>query len=326
MSLISLARRGRTVALIAGALLLVPIVAEAAPGGRSAGSRGSRSQSQVAPTQTAPTGAAPVARSATPAPGQSAAAPAAGAGAAAAQAARPSFARNMMLGLGAGLLGAGLFGMLSGSGFFSGLASFAGILGFLLQIALIGGLIWLALRFFRRRSEPQLAGAGAPLGREAYQPQPAARMGAMGSGAAAASAKPVEFELAGGDYGAFERLLTDVQTAISNEDIARLRQLSTQEMVGFFEEEFAENARKGLIERAAEVKLLQGDLAESWREAGLEYATVALRFSLLSALVERAGGRVVEGHATIPREAIEHWTFVRPRGGEWKLSAIQPAE
>lgn len=323
MSLISLARRGRTVALIAGALLLVPIIAEAAPGGRSFGSRGSRSQSQVAPTQTAPTGAAPAARSATPAPGQSAAAPAAGA--AAAQAARPSFARNMMMGIGAGLLGAGLFGLLSGAGF----GGLAGMLGLLFQIALIGGLIWLALRFFRRRSEPQLAGAGAPLGREAYQPQPAARMGAMGamgSGAAAASAKPVEFELAGGDYGAFERLLTDVHAAISDEDIARLRQLSTQEMVGAFEEEFAENARKGLIERAAEVKLLQGDLAESWREAGLEYATVAVRFSLLSALVERAGGRVVEGHATIPREAIEHWTFVRPRGGEWKLSAIQPAE
>lgn len=322
MSLISLARRGRTVALIAGALLLVPVIAEAAPGGRSFGSRGSRSQSQVAPTQTAPTGAAPVTRSATPAPGQSAAAPAAGA--AAAQAARPSFARNMMMGIGAGLLGAGLFGLLSGAGF----GGLLGLLGLLFQVALIGGLIWLALRFFRRRSEPQLAGAGAPLGREAYRPQPAARMGAMGAmgGGTAAPAKPVEFELAGADYGAFERLLSDVQTAISSEDIARLRQLSTQEMVGFFEEEFAENARKGLIERAAEVKLLQGDLAESWREAGLEYATVALRFSLLTALVERAGGRVVEGHATIPREAIEHWTFVRPRGGEWKLSAIQPAE
>ena len=54
MSLMTLARRGRAIALIAGALLLVPIVAEAAPGGRSFGSRGSRSQSQVAPTPTAP--------------------------------------------------------------------------------------------------------------------------------------------------------------------------------------------------------------------------------------------------------------------------------
>ena len=42
-------------------------------------------------------------------------------------------ARNLMMGLGAGLLGAGLFGMLSGAGFFGGLASLAGMFGFLLQ-------------------------------------------------------------------------------------------------------------------------------------------------------------------------------------------------
>ena len=93
--------------------------------------------------------------------------------------------------LGAGLLGAGLFGLLSGSGFFSGLASMAGIFGFLLQIALIGGAIWLALRFFRRRSEPQLATAGAPLARDTMQPQPGARMGAMAGGAGAATAAAV---------------------------------------------------------------------------------------------------------------------------------------
>ncbi|WP_332686301.1 TIM44-like domain-containing protein [Bosea sp. (in: a-proteobacteria)] len=325
MSLISLARRGRIVTLLAGALLLVPVLAEARPGGgKGFGSRGSRTTQQVAPTQTAPTGAAPMQRTATPAPSPSAAAP----GAAAAQAARPSFARNMMMGIGAGLLGAGLFGLLSGAGF----GGLAGMLGMLFQVALIGGLIWLALRFFRRRSQPQLASAGAPLGREPYQPeqpQAAQRVGAMmgGAGAAtAASAKPVEFELAGADYANFERLLGDVQLAYSNEDNATLRQLATPEMAGYFAEDIAENAGKGLVDRVADVKLLQGDLAESWREAGFEYATVAMRFSSLNALVEREGGRVVEGHATIPREVTELWTFVRPRGGAWQVSAIQPAE
>ncbi len=323
MSLISLARRGRAIALIAGALLLVPIIAEAAPGGRSMGSRGSRSQSQVAPTPTAP--GSSFQRNQTQAPGPSAATPAAGAAAgAAAQAARPSMARSLMMGAAAGLLGAGLFGLLSGAGF----GGLAGMLGLLFQVALIGGLIWLALRLFRRRSEPQLASAGGPLGREAYQPQPAAPvMGGLGGGAAAAAAaKPVEFELQGADYGTFERLLSEVQTAISDENIARLRQITTPEISGALEDEFADNARKGLIEKAADVKLLQGDLAESWREDGYEYATVAMRFSLLTAMVERNGGKVVEGHATIPREVTEHWTFVRSRGGEWKVAAIQPVE
>ncbi|CAN7613189.1 TIM44-like domain-containing protein [Bosea sp. LjRoot237] len=322
MSLISLARRGRAIALITGALLLVPIIAEAAPGGRSMGNRGSRSQSQVAPTPTAP--GSSFQRSPTQAPGPTAAAPAAGAAGAAAQAARPSMARSLMMGVAGGLLGAGLFGLLSGAGF----GGLAGMLGLLFQVALIGGLIWLALRLFRRRSEPQLASAGGPLGREAYQPQAAPAMaGGLGGGAAAAAvAKPVEFELVGADYGAFERLLSEVQSSISDENITRLRQIATPEISGALEEEFAENARKGLIERAAEVKLLQGDLAESWREDGYDYATVAMRFSLLTAMVERNGGKVVEGHATIPREVTEHWTFVRSRGGEWKVAGIQPVE
>ncbi|KPF62394.1 hypothetical protein IP69_20630 [Bosea sp. AAP35] len=328
MSLISLARRGRVVAVLAGALLLVPVLAEARPGGKGGfGSRGSRTQSAPAPTNTAPNGAQPFQRSATP----SQAAPAAGAAAAASQAARPSMARNLMMGVGAGLLGAGLFGMLSGAGFFSGLASLAGMFGFLLQIALIGGAIWLAMRFFRRRSEPQLAGAGAPMPREMDRPQPAGmntmgRMGAMaGMGGATAAPQTTPIELSGEDFGHFERLLSEVNTAYSNEDEKGLRERVTPEMFGFFDEDLSGNAQKGLVDRVSDVKLLQGDLAEAWREGNLDYATVAMRFSLINALYERASGKVVEGDATVPQEVTEHWTFVRPRGGAWKLSGIQPA-
>ena len=65
MSLISLARRGRAVALVAGALLLVPLVAEARPGGgRSSGSRGSFTNSAPPSTNTTPGGAQTFQRSA----------------------------------------------------------------------------------------------------------------------------------------------------------------------------------------------------------------------------------------------------------------------
>jgi predicted lipid-binding transport protein (Tim44 family) len=37
-------------------------------------------------------------------------------------------------------------------------------------------------------------------------------------------------------------------------------------------------------------------------------------------MVERASGRTVENG---PNEATELWTFVRSRGGDWLLSAIQ---
>ena len=334
MSLISLARRGRVIAVVAGALLLVPVLAEARPGGGKAGmgSRGSRTESAPARTDTAPNGAQPFQRSATPSPSQ--AAPAAAGAAAAAQAARPSMARNLMMGLGAGLLGAGLFGMLSGAGFFGGLASLAGMFGFLLQIALIGGAIWLALRFFRRRSEPQFAGAGAPMPRETYQPQPDARMDAMAGGAvgggmgrpaAPAAPQTTPIQLSGEDFSAFERLLSEVNTAYSNEDEAGLRQRVTPEMFGYFDEDLSGNARKGLVDRVSDVKLLQGDLSEAWNEDGFDFATVAMRLSLVNALYERSSGKVVDGNATVAQEVTEHWTFVRSRGTAWKLSGIQQA-
>ena len=46
-----------------------------------------------------------------------------------------------------------------------------------------------------------------------------------------------------------------------------------------------------------------------------------MRFALTDSMVERASGRIVEGGA--PGEVTELWTFMRARGGDWLLSAIQ---
>ena len=89
--------------------------------------------------------------------------------------------------------------------------------------------------------------------------------------------------------------------------------------------ELAENTRKGIINKILMFVFLQGALAEAWRERQ-EYATVAMRFSLIDTLEDRFTGRIVSGDHTRPHEATEVWTFVRGAGGEpreWKLSAIQ---
>lgn len=319
MSLISLARRGRALALVAGVLMVMPLAAEARPGGgKSMGSRGGFSREAPPPTATTPGGGQSFQRSA---PSPSMGAPAAGA--AAAQAARPSFARNLMMGIGAGLLGAGLFGLLSGAGF----GGLAGFIGLLFQAALIAGAIWLVLRFFRRRAEPQLAGAGAPVPRDGLRPEPqnsAARMGMLGGASAASAAvQPQPIELQGDDFNAFERLLGEVNAAYSNEDEAGLRQRVTPEMFGYFDEDLTANVRRGVADRVSDVKLLQGDLAQAWHENGFDYATVAMRFSLINAMYDRKTGALVEGDAKRPQEVKEYWTFQRERGGQWKLSAIQ---
>jgi predicted lipid-binding transport protein (Tim44 family) len=322
--------------MLAGALVVGVDVAESRPGGgKSVGSRGS--QTNVAPprTTTAPTTAQPMQRTTTPAPatqpGASAAAPA-GAAAAAAQAARPSMARNIMMGLGAGLLGAGLFGLLSGAGFFSGLASLAGLFGFLLQIALIAGVVFLVMRLIRGRREAAMA-TPQGLARDTQpqaqaHPQGAQRQmfgGMMGGGAAAQPAvQPIE--LTGDDFGAFEKLLGDVQTAYGNENVPALRAMLTPEMAAYFEGDISDNEAKGVVNKIANVKLLQGDLSEAWREANGEYATVAMRYSISDALVDRKTSKSLEGDLATIGEATEVWTFVRQPGEGiegWKLSAIQ---
>ena len=77
-----------------------------------------------------------------------------------------------------------------------------------------------------------------------------------------------------------------------------------------------------MVNKVSGVKLLQGDLAEAWREGDTDFASVAMRFSLVDKTVDRATGRLVEGSEQ-PTEATEVWTFLRPRGGGWELSAIQ---
>ncbi|MGL4322981.1 MAG: Tim44 domain-containing protein [Beijerinckiaceae bacterium] len=310
-------------ALLAGAMALVAIdVADAAPRG-SFGSRGSRTNSAPATTNTAPTPARPMERTVTQ-PGTPSAAPRPGMAAPAA-AARPSFGRNLMTGIAAGFLGAGLFGLLSGAGLFSGLGSLSGILGLLFQI----GLIYLAFRlirgFLRSRQAPAMAG-GPSQQRMAPQPEAHgyARAG-MAAGAGAATAAPA-VEISANDFNTFQSALGTVQTAYGREDIPTLRANLTPEMAAYFEEELDNNRRRGVINRTGKVELLQGDLSEAWTDPDAEYATVAMRYAMADAMVERGTGRVVEGDLNAPQQFTEVWTFRREPRQPWKLSAIQQVQ
>ena len=120
-----------------------------------------------------------------------------------------------------------------------------------------------------------------------------------------------------------EKTLQEVQIAYGREDVAALWSLATPEMASYFQEELNDNARNDAVNRISNVRLLQGDLAEAWREGSNDYATVAMRFSHTDATIEKATGRVVSGDPDRVVEATELWTFRRDRGGAWTLSAIQ---
>ncbi len=296
------------------ALALTPAVADArAGGGSSSGSRGSRTYSAPPATNTAPGGAQQMQRTATPA----AASPATAG--AAAQPARGGFMGGMM----GGLLAGGLIGAMFGGSLFGG--GMAGLLGVLMQIALIGGVVWLAMRLFRAFRRPQLATAGGPAMFTApgAQDMGTAPLHRAGGGGGAPSGPPVQITPA--DFKAFEQNLKDVQAAYSTQSLPEMQRLATMEMLTYFETEFSQQASRGLRNTISDVKLLQGDLAESWSEQGRDYATVAMRFGLID-VTRDATGKVVEGNPTQPTQATELWTFVRTQGGNWMLSGIQQTQ
>lgn len=322
------------IALGMATFVMAATPADARRGG-SFGSRGARTAVSPPTTTTAPNQATPVQRTMTERqPAASAARnPAAAAGA------RPAarsggFARGLIGGLVAG----GLVAMLMGGGF--GALAGSGMLMALLQIALIGGLVWLGFRMFRRR--PTLAAAGAPgmaprgtgpfggmqpttgFGRTAYEsgnPQ-------AGSYAPAPAYEPVatqDFAVTTADKQAFENLLGEVQDAFSREDYTALRAITTPEVMSYLAEELSQNATSGQRNDVSGTELLEAEIAEAWSEDDADYATVAMQYHSIDVMRDRTTGAIVKGDPTQLTRTTELWTFVRDSRNPWRLSAIQEA-
>jgi predicted lipid-binding transport protein (Tim44 family) len=186
------------------------------------------------------------------------------------------------------------------------------------------GIGFLLFRWWQRRSQPQPSYAGMP--RDANEPQQRSALGGFGGFGGGGTPRR---RRAARDQGRGLRHVRAparrVQTAYGREDLAALRSALTPEMLSYYAEDFSENASRGVINEISDVKLLQGDLAESWREDGKEYASVAMRYSLRDRYVDRTTGRASDGNDQ-PQEATEVWTFTRVPGGSWLLSAIQQTQ
>jgi predicted lipid-binding transport protein (Tim44 family) len=302
----------RTSVLLAGlavlALALSPGPADArAGGGSSFGSRGSMTYSAPPSTNTAPYSASPMQRSMTPQYQ-----PSPGFGSPAYQGQRSGF----MSGLMGGLIGAGIAGLLFGHGFMGGGLGMFGFLGLLLQIVLVVALVRFLLRTFMGRS-PVTAG-----GPNIFARGPVPGSGPMQGGPRPSGQPPIT--IGPSDYQQFEQLLKGIQAAWSAHDLNGLQAMATPEMVSYFAEQLAEQVSRGVRNEVSDVALVSGDLSQAWTEQGRDYATVAMRFSMVD-VTRDVTGRVVDGSPSEHVTATEIWTFVRSRGGHWILSAIQQA-
>ncbi|HTO11569.1 MAG TPA: Tim44 domain-containing protein [Candidatus Binatia bacterium] len=297
-------------------LLLIPLLwtAEAwarAGGGSSGGSRGSRGFSS--PSSPAPMSPS---RPATPAPGA------------------PQPAPSRWGGLG-GMLGGLLVGGLIGSLLFGGHGGGIG----LMEILVIGGLIFLAVSFMRRRQQqPQPAappGYAAPDDARNWAETPAQYRG-TGPGTLEAPADlergianvrqmdadfdPKRTADAGSD------IFFKVQAAWMTRDMSAASAVLTPEMQNILQGDCDKLRAARRINRLENIAVRSTDVTEVWQEAGHDYVTVRFLASLLDYTTDESGSQVLEGSRTEPVKFEEYWTFVRPVGpNAFRLSAIQQA-
>jgi predicted lipid-binding transport protein (Tim44 family) len=289
-------------------LALTPSLADARAGASSSGGKSSFSGMGSRGSRTYENNnAAPVTRSMTPS-NPSATSPLGGAASPAYAGGGSFFQRHPFL--------TGLAGGFLGSMLFSHLGGFGTGLGFLLTLLIIGGVIFFLVRLL---FGSRLATAGgAPMPRS------------LGAAAAPAAARfrGRDTTVGDADLNAFQTIHAAVQEAWSRGDLAQMRRLMTPEMLSYFSEELTRSASQGVQNIVSDVHLLKGDVSEAWEEGDLEYATAYLRWSAIDYVVRqgRSPGMpdyLVSGDPKTPTEAEEVWTFVRRRGGDWLLSAIQ---
>ncbi|MBF0164614.1 MAG: Tim44 domain-containing protein [Magnetococcales bacterium] len=315
--------------LIGLAVAMPPIDAEAARfgGGSSSGSRGSRSFSTPREATTRPEFS-----HTTPSPAM------------AAPASRPS-------GFGSGLMGgiAGLaLGGLIGSMLFGGAGGGIG----LLEILLIGGVIWFVMRRLGSRGAPRMPQPmpmpvpNAPIpnqgrvsleknpqGSEGFQFQSGQAPGGFSFGqptdevtqglSQIASMDPGfnEAQFLGGAKSAFQM----IQGAWSDWSVERLRPLLTERMWSLIEHQARDRQNAGRRDILEKIRFQTAEISEAWQEAGEDWLTVHFVVEMVEYETDVAG-KVLSGDPNRPIQVEEYWTFCRPVGNRnpnWFLSAIQ---
>ncbi|MEO5363528.1 MAG: Tim44 domain-containing protein [Magnetococcus sp. DMHC-8] len=333
-------------------------------GGDSVGSRGSRSFStprQAVPS--APGAGTGQMRQGTPAPAQAAPAKPTTASAPAtapapvphappAMPAPSGMSSGLLSGLGGfalgGLLGAALFGGGHGAagtaGAVGGAAPVAGGVGGsgigLLEIILIGGLIWFAIRWFRQQKEKESLPAGmydgsareavgeSMLGKTAFDRMPGTVAGVgddeVAQGLANIASMDPAFDpnrFLEGAKMAFQH----IQGAWSDWSVDRLRPLLTERMWTLIQTQAMGRKAEGKRDIVEKIHFEHVEITEAWQENGDDWITVHFLVNMVDYTTD-VQGKVLEGDPNVSSTVEEYWTFTRPVGSRdpaWFLSAIQ---
>ncbi len=304
-----------------------------AGGGRSMGSRGSKSFSTPqAPSSASPGMSMPGRNSMPGNPAQSSGG----------FFSRSPFMQGLAGGLAGGMIGSLLFGGL-------GHASPGGIAGGgigIFEIALLGLLLYLAYRFFKKRrmqnapassyyadgGSPRMDGYSGGYSQAGYPYDSGQAQAPMpGYGELERGLDYIKRSDPGFDEERFKETAQDlffrIQAGWTNRSLDGIEGILSTEMNGFFRQEFDSMRQRGVINRLESIAIRKVELAEAWQEAGKDYVTVLITANLLDYTVDATTREIVSGDKLNPVKFQEFWTFCRDTGSpRWQLSAINQVE
>jgi len=234
-----------------------------------------------------------------------------------------------------GMLGGMLFRSLGFAGGGAGVGGGIGMMDLLLIGALLYGIYWFIKR--RRSVAPAEAPAGtyyrespAADARQTAPPMPALESGGLDNDVATGLRHLRQM-----DPRFDEKRFTDscmdqffqIQGAWANRDMSSVRNILTDGMFKTLQEDAEKLKAKKQINRLENIAVRSVEIVELWQEGGEDYITVKLYANLLDYTIDEQTGQVVSGSRTEPVKFNEYWTFTRPVGDySWKLSAISQVE
>jgi predicted lipid-binding transport protein (Tim44 family) len=232
-------------------------------------------------------------------------------------------------GLAGGIAGGFIGNLLFGGRAFGGQMGYGGGPG-LLDLLMIGGLIYFLYRFFvRRRGEQSVyyqesesyPRYGTPFsggGRQASGPQ----MNGVEMGLEEIGRSDHLFN-AENFLETVEDLFFRIQAAWINRSLDGVQNLITLEMMDYFSGEFGRMKQQHMINRLENIAVRKVEIAEVWRESGRDFITVLFTANLLDYTVDNNTGEVIEGDKLNPVKFLEFWTFSRGAGSpQWQLAGI----
>lgn len=247
--------------------------------------------------------------------------------------------RGLMYGIGGMLLG-GMIGSLlfGGKGHAAGGESGGFGFGDIILILIIVGIVYMVVRYFKRKREEQMVPAAAGYtqysgaGYDAYNSSSAA----VNEGAYPYAQQALPLETSLGHIGqsdptfneeqfkeAAQDIFFRIQGAWTRRDLSSVRNLLAPTVLNMFQSEINQQTMNHQINKLENIAVRQVEIVDAAQEHGEEYVTIKFLANLLDYTVDDRSNQIVSGSSADPVKFLEYWTFSRKVGERtWMLSGI----